>query len=670
MEFVRIPLSEAIKHLSPKTEEEVLSYIPQIIQVFYKKLHAIIPSAMIEPFGKPGVGKINLHLNGVNYKLIYVVTDDWQNLEIYHYNNHYKKWYYEDSISIHFDDFKKYFNINEAIKHLSGKSEEEMLSTISQKVKDFYEQLKKIMPSAKLEFFSNVVAGSQGIKILFEHAGTKYKLIYDKWNGADYSSVLARDARRNWEIWGIYRFNYYFQKWVYDDPYINVNIEEFKKRFNINESIKHLAPRSQEEIEALISKMSPDEKITYGLKMDDIELLLKTIDKHKGAADWFVLRVAIAYNNKILIDRLLKIDNLLKSNQKYLVNPTLQLVKDTNNDELMTKLLRRDEVIRTLTDSEYDNFQNWVHRKHMDILRGDIPGDRQYESLLLEGEINEAINFEKIKTLVSKISDRNSFLQKAISKFNIATNPNIKNYLAVIITILVLSSPFVTKHNTSNIIEKEKVQKIAVELVKKDKISKIDIKHIAAGVTNLASLIPPSILNNAIDVKTSHISPNAKELIKHHEKLKLNAYKIGDGMITIGYGHAEPKKTSSFNVGDRITAEQAEKLFQDDIKETEDGVKRIFKQWNQEGLHIKITQGMFDSMVSMGYNMGIYNLRKTEFIQHLKKAEYNKAAQKIKTTNIAAKIKNKEGDTVFVKMPGLINRRQLEHDLFVKGIYK
>ena len=62
-------------------------------------------------------------------------------------------------------------------------------------------------------------------------------------------------------------------------------------------------------------------------------------------------------------------------------------------------------------------------------------------------------------------------------------------------------------------------------------------------------------------------SKAAINLIKKHEGLSLKAYKIGDGMITIGYGHAEPEKNSKFKVGDKITKHQAEELFLHDLSQ-------------------------------------------------------------------------------------------------------
>lgn len=156
------------------------------------------------------------------------------------------------------------------------------------------------------------------------------------------------------------------------------------------------------------------------------------------------------------------------------------------------------------------------------------------------------------------------------------------------------------------------------------------------------------------DPLTMSISSVGLEHIKDHEKLRLKAYTIGDGKITIGYGHAESIGKSAFKIGQIISEEIANYLLQKDIKIAEDGVKRIFKQWKEQNIIINITQGQFDAMVSMAYNMGVSNLRTSDFIQALKNKNLARAAELIKTTNIDEE-----------KFPGLTDRREKEYNMFI-----
>lgn len=168
------------------------------------------------------------------------------------------------------------------------------------------------------------------------------------------------------------------------------------------------------------------------------------------------------------------------------------------------------------------------------------------------------------------------------------------------------------------------------------------------------------------DLRVRKSSQNLFKHLKDEEKLSLTAYDIGDGAKTIGYGHAVfrgenegydflpdykniiPNKTS-------ITKNEAEELLKDDIIDSENVVNKILNDWEEEGIKPKITQGMYDAMVSMAFNMGTGNFRKSEFIKLLKKGDISGAKKQILQTS----------SNLFDKFPGLKIRRQKEHDMFV-----
>lgn len=120
----------------------------------------------------------------------------------------------------------------------------------------------------------------------------------------------------------------------------------------------------------------------------------------------------------------------------------------------------------------------------------------------------------------------------------------------------------------------------------------------------------------------------------------LTAYDIDDDRITIGWGHAEKKETSNYKLGQTITRDEAKKLLEDDLKVAADGVRRIFKQWKEEGIERKLTQDQFDALVSMAFNMGVTGLRKTETIKYIKEGNYKKAGETIKVEGILDKFKS------------------------------
>ena len=154
------------------------------------------------------------------------------------------------------------------------------------------------------------------------------------------------------------------------------------------------------------------------------------------------------------------------------------------------------------------------------------------------------------------------------------------------------------------------------------------------------------------------ISDEAVDSIKQHEKLKLVGYSIGDGKITIGYGHAEPVRKSTYKVGQKISEQKAIELFKKDLKVAEDGVKRMFTQWFDEGIEVKITQGMYDSMVSIAFNAGVTGLRSSAFIKEVKKGNFMKAADLIPKTRNSG------------KFGGLNARRKTEQNIYLSDLLK
>lgn len=162
------------------------------------------------------------------------------------------------------------------------------------------------------------------------------------------------------------------------------------------------------------------------------------------------------------------------------------------------------------------------------------------------------------------------------------------------------------------------------------------------------------------NIKSKRIRNSSKSLIKflkHEEgdaKEKgqpvLTAYELGDGMITIGWGHAEKKTESKIKKGQKISRVKAEKLLKSDIEESEAALNRILNAWEEQGIKMNITQGMYDAMTSMIFNMGIGNFRKSEFIQLVKKGKYNEAKNRILTTNVS--------------YPGHEYRREKEAEMF------
>lgn len=78
-----------------------------------------------------------------------------------------------------------------------------------------------------------------------------------------------------------------------------------------------------------------------------------------------------------------------------------------------------------------------------------------------------------------------------------------------------------------------------------------------------------------------------KNLIKSYESLRLTAYKLGDGMVTIGWGHAEPIGSSKYKVGQSISKQEAIQLFNTDYKKQKNTIASLVPGWGQLPQYIK-----------------------------------------------------------------------------------
>jgi GH24 family phage-related lysozyme (muramidase) len=144
----------------------------------------------------------------------------------------------------------------------------------------------------------------------------------------------------------------------------------------------------------------------------------------------------------------------------------------------------------------------------------------------------------------------------------------------------------------------------------------------------------------------------------------LRAYNLGDGAYTIGYGHAIfdgenegydflPNYDNIKPGVTRITKTQAETLLKDDIKIAEGIINQILDEWEEQGIKPELTQGMYNTLVSMAYNMGP-GIRTKDFLQSIKKGDFETARELILQTS----------SSLFDDFPGLQTRRENEAKMF------
>lgn len=141
------------------------------------------------------------------------------------------------------------------------------------------------------------------------------------------------------------------------------------------------------------------------------------------------------------------------------------------------------------------------------------------------------------------------------------------------------------------------------------------------------------------------LSQRGIDLIKQFEGYSPKAYPdpaTGGAPWTIGYG-----TTKGVKPGMVITAEQAEKMLRDDVAKFESGVSSL--------ITAPTTQGQFDAMVSLAYNIGLGNFGKSTLLKKHNARCYSCAADQFRVWNRAnGKVMN-----------GLTKRRAAEREVYM-----
>jgi GH24 family phage-related lysozyme (muramidase) len=225
---------------------------------------------------------------------------------------------------------------------------------------------------------------------------------------------------------------------------------------------------------------------------------------------------------------------------------------------------------------------------------------------------------------------------------------------------------------------KEKIKKLPTELKKKiiryvmytflgllslNQIqSTLEPKLEKAVETEKKVLDQPRIRQSSEDLY-NHLKYEEGSVVNKGEPV-LNAYDLGDGAYTIGYGHAIfkgenegydflPKYNKIVPGRTKITKEQAETLLKDDVKIAEGIVNEFLDDWEEQGIKPKLTQGMYNTLVSIAYNMG-RGIRKADFLQAIKRGDLKLAKEQIAQTS----------GHLFKRFPGLEARRAKEAKMF------
>ena len=125
-----------------------------------------------------------------------------------------------------------------------------------------------------------------------------------------------------------------------------------------------------------------------------------------------------------------------------------------------------------------------------------------------------------------------------------------------------------------------------------------------------------------------------RKLLMEREGCKLKAYKDSVGVLTIGVGHTSAAGPPPVRAGMTITKTQAEHIFEDDLRDFEEGVEFLLA-----GAPIEPHQ--FDSLTSISYNIGLGAFAGSTMLREFLKGDLEAAAKGILLWNKPSEIRSR-----------------------------
>lgn len=275
----------------------------------------------------------------------------------------------------------------------------------------------------------------------------------------------------------------------------------------------------------------------------------------------------------------------------------------------------------------------------------DVDEDLIEDNIRFRDLLNKDI--ELIKKLHLSVSEIKVFLKNLILKLQVLPiNIQVSLFKTVMVSLVALISyqdvmgifntiePQKTSIDTSNIIYEgfPELEKVVADVYNKTTV--VANKDTKVSTTKTNKQIKYFAPKEFSDTLVNFLKYEEGSVTDKGEPV-LTAYALGDGMVTIGFGHAEKTSNTKMIPGvTTISYDQAVDLLVEDIKEAQGQLDDILKEWKDKKISYNLTQGQYDAMISMIYNMGIGNFRQSDFIQDVKHGDMDIAAQKIKETNV------------------------------------
>ena len=159
------------------------------------------------------------------------------------------------------------------------------------------------------------------------------------------------------------------------------------------------------------------------------------------------------------------------------------------------------------------------------------------------------------------------------------------------------------------------------------------------------------------------VSPAAIQMIKHHEGVRTKPYRCPALLWTVGVGHVIDPSHAAVKYEDRkslpipdgwdrvLSMGEVDTILAQDLGRFERGVLRLCPAASGR-------QGVFDSLVSFAFNVGLGNLQRSSLRMKTNRGELEDAANEfLKWTKAGGRV-----------LPGLVKRRNDERALYLSGV--
>jgi GH24 family phage-related lysozyme (muramidase) len=159
------------------------------------------------------------------------------------------------------------------------------------------------------------------------------------------------------------------------------------------------------------------------------------------------------------------------------------------------------------------------------------------------------------------------------------------------------------------------------------------------------------------------VSAAAIQMIKHHEGVKTRPYQCPALIWSVGVGHVidpshtavkyEERKSLPIPAGwDRVLSMgEVDSILAQDLGRFERGVLRLCPAAIDR-------QGVFDSLVSFSFNVGLGNLQRSGLRMKTNRGDFDEAADEfLKWTKAAGRV-----------LQGLVKRRKDERSMYLSGV--